>query len=478
MANASVALRLYKVLTNLPSLSALDGLKDALSPEHPDDLEETKLSESVPIPEGIDRSACSYFNYDEAHSGRFSTFGTNGATIDPEHVVNRPNALDFIRSHLTYGSLETSNECVIFVQGLRTASQPEEKVPGMIASKRIECYSDTLFGTRIAQVHTGTNLDQPNAKVNVNDTLALRGLSLLCGAAGIDQGSADEDGNILVPPTALDIGQAVLSGRSVFDTPMKKTMRSLLRLASREKPLVLMVYSRGSIECNAALKEFIDEIGDKEKAFHHLRDGVTVVTLGTPTGGWPDGPAYIHVSSWEDVLSRIYCNANRNGSAGADAVFLHNHSPYPDSFDSHNFQGGTSQFLSVIMMMNKVSTFKELWEVGQSSAEGNGRVDRSMSQGLSVFESLLNNLKLCCGMRPSEVGGGNIVMPHNINELVDAMISITDGQKYLWNPEKSIAMARQLPSKEDAVKILKLNIGDDTKIDNMAASFKKRELET
>lgn len=104
----------------------------------------------------------------------------------------------------------------------------------MIASKRVECYSDTLLGIPLAQVHTGTNLDQTGVKVNVQNALALRILSALLGKAGVDQADTDENNDIEIPPTALDVGQAVLSGRSLIDTPIKKTIRKLLLLASED----------------------------------------------------------------------------------------------------------------------------------------------------------------------------------------------------------------------------------------------------
>lgn len=472
-----IAAKLYIVLSKLPSVAALDGLKDSISVEFPEDLEETNVPSSVKLPEGIDREKCSYYNYDEAHSGRFSTFGTGGATIDASFVIERENPLSFIRDKVSYGSRVGQKDCVVFVQGLRTASQPEELVPGMIASQRIECYSDTLNGMRISQVHTGTNLDQPNAKVNVNDTYGLKALTILLSIAGMEMANPDEEGNIEIPPTAFDIGQAVLSGRSVVDTPIKKTIRKLLPQASADSPLILMVYSRGSIECNAALREYIEAHPDKEQAFQQLRAGVTVLTIGTATGGWPDGPAYIHLSSWEDTLPRMFCNANRNLSAGADAVFLHNNSPYPGKFDAHNFQAGTSQFLSIVMMSNSVRSLRQLWELGQYEDE-NSR-DNGNSSETNLCESLLGCVKECFGKKSSAVGGGKIKIPENVDKLTDAMISITDGHKYLWDKEGSMKISekfRPLPDKEIAKSTLIESLPNYTEeIQEISQKFKKRD---
>ncbi len=63
------------------------------------------------------------------------------------------------------------------------------------------------------------------------------------------------------------------------------TIRKLLPHASLENPLAFMVYSGGSIECNAALKEYIDAHPNKEQAFNQLRCEVTIVTIGAATGG-------------------------------------------------------------------------------------------------------------------------------------------------------------------------------------------------
>lgn len=233
-----------------------------------------------------------------------------------------------------------------------------------------------------------------------------------------------------------------------------------------------MVYSRGSIECNAALKEYVKEPNDQEAVHDQLRAGVTIITIGAAATGWPNGPAYIHLSSWEDKLSRMFCNAKRASGSGADAIFLHNNSPYPKTFDSHNFQAGTSQFLSVIMIANNCSSFRQLWELGQKSKSQN-----TASESVMGFDSVRNSIMSCFGCVTSDVGGGGIIIPENVDKLVDAMISITNGQKHLWDTEETLKTARTIPSKEDAKEILKSSFDDEKIIVQIVERYSKREIE-
>lgn len=104
------AFRLFTMLSKLPSAKALVEFRDSMSTELPADLTATPLDETILIPDGISRDMCSFYNYDEAHSGRFSLFNAKGATIDADYAINRPDALAFIRDNLTYGTRRDTKE--------------------------------------------------------------------------------------------------------------------------------------------------------------------------------------------------------------------------------------------------------------------------------------------------------------------------------------------------------------------------------
>lgn len=463
--------KLLEFLSSFPSVSAIQKLNDSISNDLPEELEATPLDGNYIIPDGIDRSKCSYFNYDEAHSGRFSLFDSGGATIDASHVIERPNALAYIRDNLSYGSVDKQDDCVVFVNGMRTAQQPG-KVPGVMSSKRVQFYSDTLLGIKMAHVHTATNLDQPPGKINVKNTVALNVFTAAMKFIGVSPLAPNENGDIEVPQTMLDMLQASLSVAGAMDTPIKSTLRQLIKLANENNKLTLMVYSRGSTECNGAIREVLENSPDKEGCKRRMEKGLTVMTIGASAKSWPDGPRYIHLSSWDDAVARVFCNANRNTFAGQNAVFLHYNSPYPKTFDSHNFQAGTSQFLAVVMLKNKLKTLREIWELGQHGTS-NTRMNQkgSNSAPLNAVEYGLGLAKQFIGFNPSPVGGGGVIeIPENIDELVDAMISLTNATDYLWD-ETSLEGMRPLPSKEFAVTILSNEIGKSKEILQIATRF-------
>lgn len=470
------AFELLRFLSTFKSIEAIKELNEAIDDGLPEDIQATPIDENFKIPDGISRKECSYFNYDEAHSGRFSLFGSDGATIEAKHVLNRPNPLKYIRENLSYGDNEEQKETVIFVNGMRTASQEGGKVAGTGSAKRVQFYSDTLLGTKLAHVHTATNLDQPPGRINVKKTGVLKLLTTMMGILGVKLLAPDENGDIQVPQTALDILQGTLSVAGVMDTPIKSTLRELIKLASKDNPLTLMVYSRGSMECSGAIKEVLleaEQNGKKEECLQQMSEGLTVMTIGASAKSWLDGPAYIHLSSWDDVIARTFCNAHRNTMAGKDAIFLHNHSPYKKTFDSHNFQAGTAQFLSVVMLQNEVTSFRELWCLGQYKTIPRTK-SKQTEQNLNFVESGLGFAKRLVGKNASEVGGGAIKIPQDLDKLVDSMISITDAVDHLWD-ENSAKGMRPPPSKPDALKYLNKYLEDSENIKKIAGKFEKRK---
>lgn len=478
--------KVFNIFLNRTSIGSVAALYSSISNDLPEDNTSTPPDSSIQIPPGINRDQVSYFTYDEAHSGRFSLFGSNGATIDTSHVLDREDALTFIRDNLSYGTLQSQKECVVFVNGMRTESEPSER-NGLMSSERVEFYSDTLCGMKMAHVHCATNMDQPPGKINVNKTIVLKTLTKIMKAANLQPLAPDEDGNILVPQVILDMIQANLSNYGMMETPIKDTLKKLIALATKDSPLTLMVYSRGSMECSAALNEMASKCANKEEKEEFkkkLREALTVVTIATSAKKWLDGPAYIHISTWDDPLARIFCNDKRNTFAGDRAIFLHNNSPYPGTVDTHNFQGGSLQLLAAVMLKNKVRSMRTLWEMGHATTQKNSQGTYSQKLpsskvgiAVQVAEKSIATAKSLLGVPPSPVGGGNIVIPDNVDALVDAIIAITYGTEYLWEKEESMKKMRANPSIEDSMRLLIEELDWDDEVREIARKFEARNRE-
>lgn len=102
-----------------------------------------------------------------------------------------------------------------------------------------------------------------------------------------------------------------------------------------------------------------------EEAEKLLREAVTIVTLSGLCNSFPDGPAYIHVSMINDVLS-VKFGATRQKSAGGgkDAVFLHSFAPYDNTRNKHNPEASALQFLAMTMRVNGMQNFRQLYTIG------------------------------------------------------------------------------------------------------------------
>lgn len=223
----------------------------------------------------------------------------------------------------------------------------------------------------------------------------------------------------------------VHGGRSDIGGPLgrfgNRTGRS--RAEGGRKPhLVLVAYSRATVDLAAALRTWI---ADRHRASVSpnktsedvpalLRQAVTVVTIAAVTRSFPDGPAYIHVGAWEDkVVQGRGVSALRPEGGGQGAVYLNFHTPYrTDANDAHIFGAATCQFLSIVMHWNGVGSFQELYELG-----------------------LRKEIQYPDGME---------------EEVLPAMIVATRGAEWLWDPRSFVRRGgrKHLPSKETARRIL------------------------
>lgn len=411
---------------------ALRTAYDQAGPDLPKDLVET------PVKCSLDQPVCHY-NYDEGHAGRMSVPDTSGGSVSFDKIINRSNPESYIAQNLTfYPPSQQSPKVdyiVTFVPGLNTFHEPKEGETTTV--ERLIHYTKVL-NFPLSQIHLGTSLDQ--GKVIIPPEEAKNLIPALKPVMGSLPGNIKpkihSDGSITWHPGQIDSLQIVLSRSNHVDIPVKKSIRSLIKTIEEPsaKPITLLGYSRGSMELEAALRQYVKE---NPNSFDLLREYVTVLTIGNSSREWPDGPCYIHLSSYTDsvTISRGVSESKPEG-AGKDAVFLHCDTPYnDDAFDNHNFGSITSQFLSIVMAASKATSFRDLWKKAQS---------------------------------------GNMVIPKRVNEATRAMIQLTDGFNWLWSPEeawKDIAYGA-LPNEEKARATIREIVGDEF-VDAIVKNYKE-----
>jgi hypothetical protein len=414
-------------------ISLVEDLKPllaTLNTSPPRDLK--SLPVSGPIPVFVDRSFAKRFNYDVGHSGRFTLFGSGGASLDAEFVLNQPSPLLFLQEKLSFGQ-QHPDEVIVILPGLNTLHEPEGRA--RTAPMRVSHYRNLLGGTGMAHLHTGTQMDQGDIGVfPVPDDLAdwLQENDLI-PESGIRR-LADEGWT--VDARNRDGIQCALSSRNLIDTPIKDSLNQLFDAAvsavedDTQPYLVVMAYSRASAETAAALRRWkkkavLTRSSNKTEVEEILRKAVTVVTLGACSNWFPDGPAYIHISMFEDSLTaKMGVHSEKQKGGGRDAVYLTANSPYSTAgSDAHNSGACILQYLNVMMRSNGAKTLREVYAMGSAGA---------------------------------------LRVPENLSELHRAMIVATKGYEWLWTAEKAFVDVKALPSEDEARRTLDKAYGPGT----------------
>jgi len=166
-----------------------------------------------------------------------------------------------------------------------------------------------------------------------------------------------------------------------------------------------------------------------------LLQAVTVVTFGNICQAFTDGPAYIHISMWDDPWTRKLGTTRQNNKGGGrNAVYFHAWSPYDvekqeqqerngqtcssslQSHDAHNLNACAIQFLCLIMRINGIQSFRALYDAARWE-DPNSVLDISPKHFAVDF----------CKQ------GDLVVWPWLDQDLVPAMIRATGGDQWLWN---------------------------------------------
>eukprot|EP00178_Gracilaria_changii_P028216 TRINITY_DN976_c0_g3_i1.p1 TRINITY_DN976_c0_g3~~TRINITY_DN976_c0_g3_i1.p1 ORF type:complete len:487 (+),score=96.45 TRINITY_DN976_c0_g3_i1:1336-2796(+) len=425
------------------SLKALEKLYHALSTQLPSDLQFTRVESPPHIPD----ATVLHYNYDEGHSARFMVPHTQGGSVSFDYVMNRSQPLAFlmralaVRAPNQQQAPHDATENVIFMPGLNTFQQPHEGET--TTEQRLTFYVRVLQTVPMAQLHPGSSKDQPDTRIDGKSARSLRKIVKSVGPLLPPLMEPRVEGDELVwTSNQLDYMQAALSMADLIDTPLKRRIRDLLYYTKREdaEPLVLVGYSRSSIDLQASLVQHVKESlksGETESEVQRrLRRLVTAVTIGSGKADFPDGPAYIHIATYQDPLSKLSgVTSKHNASrAGRDAMFINMDAPLAKgSYDTHNFGAVMLHFLAILMHRSGVSGFRQLW---------------------------MKNIT------------GEVEVPHNMEELVKAMIVMTDATVWLFSAKDAWAGLGDdwLPQPDEAVRVLRENMGDPF-VDALVANF-------
>jgi len=184
-----------------------------------------------------------------------------------------------------------------------------------------------------------------------------------------------------------------------------------------------------------------------------LHQAVTVVTFGNICQAFTDGPAYIHISMWDDPWTRKLGNTRQNNKGGGrNAVYFHAWSPYDvekqeqqerngqtcssslKSHDAHNLNACAIQFLCLIMRINGIQSFRALYDAARY-------VDPSSVLDINPKHFAVDFCKQ----------GDLVVWPWLDQDLVPAMIRATGGDQWLWNIDGEDDVDEFLPDEFEAL---------------------------
>ncbi|NJN31675.1 MAG: hypothetical protein HC824_15570 [Synechococcales cyanobacterium RM1_1_8] len=340
----------------------------------------------------------------------------------------QPQPLQFIKNNLNFGT-QDNGEWVVFTPGLNTLHKVEAGWEGeQTAPQRLEEQYQPVLGIQMAHMHLGTDMDQGEAEVPLRPEtrVFLEAKRPELEGAGV-MPELRED-TAVFERRQRDRIETILSLYGYVRTTFREHAIQLLEASkAARQPIVWLAYSRSSSELCRALSDYIqisvnqrgERLSDVE---NFLREHLTVLTIGNAVRAWPDGPAYIHCSAmsdrseWEVSPPRLWgtdpltfeqgVHARKPQRSGKDAIFLHFDGLF-HSFDTHNFGTVGAAALKLIMDMNRLTTFRALWERGK-----------------------------------------NLEIPSDWQ--IATKVVLTGGEKWLWEKEKSLSSYR-LPSAEEVV---------------------------
>uniref|UniRef100_A0A7S2EPL7 Uncharacterized protein n=1 Tax=Ditylum brightwellii TaxID=49249 RepID=A0A7S2EPL7_9STRA len=380
------------------------------------------------------------------HEGRFRVFDNcfDRATSLPLNLIfSMDQPLSFICQKLSYRS-----DRYLAKKGGMLCDNTEAVVWCVQNDENLEYTSRVLDDMPFAQLHMGS-LPDCYVKLNSETIRGLESLGMLeCSnlestdyyvSCKMNSHELDLIRSLLVDSSSIELqGQQSLT--KLIDSAVESVRKGLLG-NSDEPHLVLVANSANASMVAAAISAWKRHKLSKASARQqHVEDllnqALTVVTIGAVCQQFCDGPAYIHISMLDDYLAREFGVTRKNPAGGGkDAVYFHAWSPYDgisgegnnskeitslQHHDSHNMNACAIQFLYLIMRINGITSFRELYKTARY-------VDPR-----SILDINPSNFAIDYTKHKQ----GDLVIPPNIDEeLLPAMIRATDADQWLWNPK-------------------------------------------
>jgi len=207
---------------------------------------------------------------------------------------------------------------------------------------------------------------------------------------------------------------------------------------SNEPHLVLIAHSISASAVAAAISAWKQhQTQQKQQPVRRVEDllhqALTVVTFGNVCQSFCDGPAYIHISMYDDPWTvTLGSNSNNDAGGGRDAVYFHACSPYEydqvrwesvqqataicslESHNAHNLNACTIQYLCLLMRINGIQSFRALYDAA------------SFVDPTFILDINPKHFAVSCNH-------GDLVVPPKLDyELLPAMIRATRGDKWIW----------------------------------------------
>ena len=158
-----------------------------------------------------------------------------------------------------------------------------------------------------------------------------------------------------------------------------------------------------------------------------LQEALTVVTMSSLCRHFPDGPAYVHISMHDDPLvAKFGVTRKEPRGVGKGALILQTVSPYKSNTadkgsqsttmlyntDAHNINACAIQFLSLVLRINGVTSFRQLYNMGSRPT---AKLDIEKSLYALNYDDTVGDLEL-----PQD-------------ELLISIIKATGAERWLWN---------------------------------------------
>ena len=385
------------------------------------------------------------------HEGCFKIFQNSAnyeLSLPPSLLFSMDEPLKFLQEHLCCGEkgglMYDENEVVVVCAPI---------------DQNVRDTSRILDGRPLARLQMGT---LPDAKVTL-DAATVQKLEQI-GALEIDSVVSMESniGNVScqVSSDDLDVLGNTLSmiinkGSQYREECQQESHETLVKLIdcavestkdallgnSDEPHLVIVAHCTNASMVASALSSWKrDKIENslykKSRIEDLLYEAVTVVTIGSTCQNFCNGPAYIHVSMYDDVLSRRFVYQK---GGGKNAIYMQTWSPFHETegeiktsrcHDAHNMNACAIQFLYLVMRVNGVTSFRELYN------------EAKFNDPRQILDISPRNFAIDYGKNKL---GELVIAPNMDDELLPAMIHASGAAKLLWCKDDS-----NLPDDDEA----------------------------